>query len=101
MSTYYVSGVWFENDAISHVAVHEVRDGCVGKATRLSLEQLATGMEYHQFFTAVWNYYKGAWTPGTALQVFKENGQPVIQCSTDGRQRIDLGNLLQMGQFVN
>lgn len=100
MSIYYISGIWTnKNDVVTHLNLHEVADGTMGKAKKYTIEQVAKATESHKIYTANWNYSKRKWKRGARVHVVEEANYYYLRSNHDGVESDNLDNMLPMGNL--
>ena len=100
MATYYVSGIWTNNNVITDLNVHLVTNddkGNVTQAKRITLEQGIQLVEAgHDVYTANWYYAGHYWAKGARIHVVKESGQKYLRSNHDRNEKDNLDNMVPM-----
>jgi hypothetical protein len=104
MANYYITGVWKDNDTITHYAVHPIdADGnFTRKSTKTSKAEAiklveATG---NKVTTLTWNYAGANWHIGQPVSVVGSGTDKYLKSAPDDKVSDNLGHLICWNRYV-
>ena len=71
MAAFIISGIWKNNDNVTHYAIHRVTLEGISNAEKISKEEaiLLVGAKANSVVTWIWNYKRGIWDVGQNVEV--------------------------------
>ena len=102
MAHYFISGVWKNNNVITHVFAHSYNaaNNTFESGSKVSEDNVIRNIRLgHTYQTINWSYSSVTWRKGANVLIVKEGNREFLRTAKDASVEDNLDNLINLAGF--
>jgi len=102
MAVYKISGIWKDDNVITHYGVHTVSNNGTSRVVKTSKADAIALVDNSAniVYTWVWNYSRATWVNGEQVHVVGNHPNKYLRSNPDNRLTDNLGHLINLDWFI-
>ena len=102
MAKYRISGVWKDNNVITHYAFHTVGEKTTSRASKISKKEAISLLETNGnvAVTIVWDYITASWKIGENVEVINGSNGKYLKSNPDNTTTDNLSHLIDFDWII-